>query len=162
VIGFYLVFHGHPRACTDRAVAFSPSATLDLVRDWAMLATGPSAITVTEVEATSFAQVYLENRRVKADDVQVHFCPDGTAEASGKVAARGLTAHVLVKGRLAVGGAAPAIEVYSVRAGSLPDAIARRLIDPALSRARLQELGLPGHIEGVDYHDASITIRGGP
>lgn len=160
--GIFLVFRGQPTPCTDHAAAFSPSATLDLVRDWEKLTTGPATITVNEMEATSFAQVYLEDRGVKVDDVQVHFCADGTAEATGKLTARGLTANVLVKGRLAANGAPPAIEVDSVRAGSLPDAVARRLIDPALSRARLQELGLPGHIDSVQYNDGSIAIRGGP
>src|SRR3989304_3918379 len=83
---------------------------------------GRGGLGVSELQATSGGVAFLDGGDVPVDELQVCFCPDGSAEASGKIDVAGLSAKIVVKGTLDLSGDKPRIEIESVRAGSLPSA----------------------------------------
>src|SRR3972149_2889968 len=116
VIGAVLAFSGSPEPCIDRESVPSTAASDEL--DAARRA------------FRARAAACLDEKDVPVDRLQVYFCPDGSAEASGEIDVAGLSAKVVVKGTLDLSGDKPRIEIESVRAGSLPRAVAQPAVGP--------------------------------
>ncbi|MCZ7578211.1 MAG: hypothetical protein M5U18_14575 [Dehalococcoidia bacterium] len=74
----------------------------------------------SEAEVTSRGVAYVEERDVPIKDLQIYFCPDGTAEAKGKVNVLGRDVSVLARGTLDVSGGQNRIVVDELKAGNLP------------------------------------------
>ena len=161
LIGF-LVFKGSPRPCVDRVVSQSPLALGQLVGDWSRVLRGTTTITVNEDEATSYGADYLRLKDVPVDDLRVHFCPDGTPEATARVKAVGLKTNVLVRGRLDVSGHQPKIVIEEVRAGSLPGWLSKPMVDFLVREQKFVTLVLPGRISSIRYTDGAAIVTAGP
>ena len=161
LIGF-LIFKGSPRPCVDRIVSQSPVALGQLATDWARVLRGETTITVNEEEATSYGADYLRLKDVPVDDLRLHFCPDGTPEATARVKAAGLKANVLVRGKLDVGGPQPKIVIEDVRAGSLPGWLSKPLVDLIVREQKFVTLDVPGRITSVRYTDGAAIVVAGP
>jgi hypothetical protein len=96
------------------------------------------------------------------DSVQVHFCSDGMAEASGTVKLLGLRTKVVARGTLDPSGTRPRIRISSIRAGNLPSAVARPVVERILDSSGVLMPSFKEHLTAVQIDDGSATISGGP
>ena len=113
-----LIATGDPAACVDRRSAVSQSAvdSLQLKWDTFKAAGSPASVQFTEAEVTSRGVAYLDERDVPIKDLQVYFCPDGKAEAKGKVNVLSRDVSVLIRGTLdAAGVSLAAIQALNER-----------------------------------------------
>jgi hypothetical protein len=165
VVGAVLAVTGTPEACVDREVPSSPIETIGLVANWAAFeaqaSRGEATIDVTEAQATSIGTQYIEEKDVPVEDLQVFFCPDGTAEAAGKVSALGISANVVVRGTLDLSGAKPQIQIDEIKAGNLPSSASTSLVNFVLERKDFRTLDIEPRLLEIDYADGTATIRGG-
>ncbi|MPZ47925.1 MAG: hypothetical protein GEU75_01175 [Dehalococcoidia bacterium] len=161
-----LVFTGSPDACVDRAVTPSAEASSALVSAWrdfeSAAVAGGAEITVTELQATSRGVEYIEEKDVPVEDLQVYFCPDGTAEASGKIVVAGLKGKIVVRGTLDLGGDKPGIQIDEIQAGNLPSALAKPAIDLILNTGNFRTLDLDVRLTSIEYGDGAATVTGEP
>jgi hypothetical protein len=90
----------------------------------------------------------------------VYFCPQGYAEASGKVKILGLKSKVVVRGTLDLSGPQPEIVIQSVRAGNLPSAAAKPVVNAVLNAGNLKTLDIDERITNLAITDgqAAVTV----
>ena len=166
IVGGVLIFTGTPQACVDRVVTVSPAASQALEVKWdafsAAIASAPGSVTFDETEVTSRGVEYLDEKDVPLDELQVYFCPQGYAEATGKMDVLGQTASVLIRGTLDLSGPTPVIDVQSVKAGNLPGGIATTVVNQILDQAGVKELDLDENLTGIAYVDGQATLDGAP
>ena len=166
VIGAVLAFSGSPEPCIDRESVPSTAASDELDAAWrafrARAAAGPAELRVSELQATSRGVAYLDEKDVPVDRLQVYFCPDGSAEASGEIDMAGVSAKVVVKGTLDLSGDEPRIEIESVRAGSLPSAVAKPAVDLILDTGNVRTLDLDVNLTAIEFSDGQATLSGAP
>jgi hypothetical protein len=166
IIAAALAFTGEPDACVDRVSAPSAAAADGLDTAWRAFkqraASGQATIQITELQATSRGVEYVEEKDVPVDELQVYFCPDGTAEAAGKVSIAGLKSKVVVAGTLDLSGKEPRIQIDSLRAGSLPSAVAKPVIDLILNTGDFRTLRVGVKLLSIRFADGSATVAGGP
>jgi hypothetical protein len=147
-------------------VPVSAAAEARMRANWeafkAQARSGPATIDFTEEEVTSRGVSYVEEKDMPVEGLQVYFCPDGHAEAYGKVSAGPLDSKVLVKGTLDLSGDRPRLAVDSVEAGNLPSALAKPVIDQVLDRSGARTLDLSVPLRTISYADGRTTITGGP
>jgi len=153
-----LLFSG-ARPCADRSSQPSALARASLGAKWLALSLTPVPIAVTEREATSAAAVYIQERDVPVHNVQIHFCSDGTAEATGTLRVLGLPIRVVAKGTIDFSGAAPRILFDKIEAGRLPSAIARPVIEAVLPES-LYYPRIPGGTITIVYVDRAANVSG--
>src|SRR5207248_2957424 len=108
------------------------------------LLTSSASITISEQEATSFGADYLAAMDLPVEGLQVHFCPDATAEAKGHLGISRFGSNIVVKGTVDAGGPRAAIHIDEVKAGNLPSAVAKPLLEAYLEKRDLKTLDLPG------------------
>lgn len=105
---------------------------------------------------------YLNDKGVPLDDLQVYLCPQGYAEARGKIDLLGQSVDVLIRGTLDPTGAQPKIDVRKVEAGNLPSGIATTIVNQVLDQANVKTLDLDEHPTGISYVDGEVTLTGEP
>jgi hypothetical protein len=166
VIGLVLIFTGDPQPCVSRAATVSQQANDALLARWAQFAAdsanGPASVTIDESAATSRGVAYANEKDLPIENLQVYFCPDGTAEAKAKVTTAGISANVLIKGTLDTSGTTASIDVQSIKAGNLPSAIARPIVDQLLDRNGARTFDLGVRVTSITFADGSATFEGGP
>ena len=156
--GAFLMTNGTPSPCADRSVDPAPASTGELQSNWldvgSQVVSGQTVqLQVNEDEATIIAAGYLDAKHVPVDKLRIYFCPDGTAEATGKVGVLGVDSNVLIKGRLDVGGPAPVIEIDEVQAGSFPSFLAKHVVNMLVDQHDARTLPLVERISAIEYHD---------
>jgi len=163
----FLILTGKPKACVDRAVNPAPPPSQELQANWqqmrAQVAAGQTiSLAVTELQATSRGVEYLDESDVPVDDFVIHFCPDHSAEAQGRIDVLGLGSNVLVKGRLDVSGEKPRVKLDSFKAGNFPSFIAKRAVQLLLDEKDVRTLDLFDNIEDVEYRDGEVVVTVAP
>jgi hypothetical protein len=154
-----LLVSGAPKACVDRSSEPSVFAAAGLTAKWLAFTLAPVSVSVTETEATSMAAIYLRQVDVPVDDGQISFCPDGTAEATGKLKLLGLPTRILAKGTIDFSGPSPKIEFDDIKAGHLPSSIVRPAVEAILPR-RFYYPPIPGRVARVVYADGRANVSG--
>ncbi|HEX5370506.1 MAG TPA: hypothetical protein VFY10_13920 [Dehalococcoidia bacterium] len=165
--GAFLMASGTPAPCVDRSVDPAPPSTGNLETDWfdvgQQVANGQTIqLQVNEDEATTIAAGYLDAKNVPVSDLRVYFCPDGTAEATGRVGTLGVDSNVLIKGRLNIQGSEPAIEIDEVHAGNFPSFLAKHVVNLLVDQHDARTLPLVQHISAIEYHDGEATVTLSP
>jgi hypothetical protein len=164
VIGIILTVTGNPKPCVDRTITPSTAAATALRADWdafkAAAAAGPATVTFSETQVTSRGVEYIDEKDAPVEDLQVYFCPDGTAQATGKVKALGLSANVVVSGTLDLSGEDPRIVVDSVKAGNLPGFLGTRVVNTVLDQGDLREFEFSVRLTSISYGDTEVTLGG--
>ena len=165
----FLVFNGTPQPCVDRSIQPAPEADEELQANWLTVLDGVSRgervqLSVTEEQASILGQGYLDARDVPVDDLRVYFCPDGTAEATGRVSTGilGLGSNVLVKGTVDVEGGRNRVDLDEVLVGEFPDFLARRVYDLLVNEDGLRDLPITQHLEAIEYRDGEAIVTVGP
>ncbi|MEP7216237.1 MAG: hypothetical protein ABI782_08285 [Anaerolineaceae bacterium] len=161
-----LMLTGDPSPCVDRTVAGPPEAAAALMARWETFKTsatkGAANVTFTESEVTARGIAYKDEKGAPVEDLQVYFCPDGRAQARGKVTALGLSTHVLVTGTLDLTGEQPRILVTDAQAGNLPGALGRRVVDSVLDQGDLRTLRLGARLTSIGYADGTVRLESPP
>lgn len=156
-----LIATGDPAACVDRRSAVSQDAVDSLQAKWDdFKAAGPgAAMAITEPEATSRGVAYLEERDVPIKDLQVYFCPDGMAEAKGKVNVLGRDVSIVVRGYLDVSGGQNRIVVDELKAGNLPPWLGTAVVNQVIDRNNVRDLPLGLTLSSSTSTDGVHTLR---
>jgi hypothetical protein len=166
--GAFFAFTGTPSPCVDRELNPAPGANQQLQANWLRAIDGISAgervtLSVTEGQASSIGDGYLDNKGVPVEDLRVYFCPGGEgAQATGKVGLLGIGANVLVEGRLDVTGERPRVELDHVRAGRIPGFISRPLLDLLVDRDDVLTLSALENVSAIEYLDGEALVTIGP
>jgi hypothetical protein len=165
----FLVFDGKPQACVDRSLQPAPQPDGRVLEDWLnaldrVRAGEEVRLSVSEDQATVIGQDYLDSKDVPVDDLRVYFCPDGTAEATGKVRAGilGLKSNVLVKGTLDVDGDQPRLIFDKVYVGEFPDFLARPAFELFVDEDDVRNIPLVDNITAIEYHDGAADVTLSP
>jgi hypothetical protein len=156
-----LIATGDPAACVTRRSEVSQAAVDSLQAKWDdFRAAGPgAAMAVTEPEATSRGVAYLEERDVPIKDLQVYFCPDGLAEAKGKVTVLGRDVSIVVRGYLDVSGGQNRIVVDELKAGNLPPWLGTAVVNQVIDRNNVRDLPLGLTLTSSTGTDGVHTLR---
>ncbi len=166
IAGAALIFTGSPAACADRVITPDAASSRQLRAQWRdygqQAARGPAEVTFTEQQVTSRGVEYVGEKNVSVEELQVYFCPDGTAEASGKIEVLGMKAKVVLRGTLDISGDRPRIQIHGARAGNLPAAIAKPAVDLILDTDNLRALNIKEPIGSITYSDGRTRIRSVP
>jgi hypothetical protein len=162
-LGGYLAFTGAPQPCVDRDSAPAPSAGQTLAENWRQLAnvlagSQDVALVITEDEASAFGAEYLEDRDMPVEDFRLYFCPGGYAEATGKVGILGIHSNVLLRGTIDVSGRENRVDIDAVRAGRIPDFIARPLVGLFVDEENVVELPLAERITAIEYRNGTALV----
>lgn len=158
-----LLFTGSPSPCVDREVVASSRAEQAMRDRWvefvAKAETGRASVTFTEVELTSRAVTYVEEKDLPVKKITIYACPDGLGEALMTVDATIGTFDVLLRGNLDLSGDVPVIRVDSVDAGNVPGFIAKPIVDQILDRGGARKPDLDVELDSVRVDDGSVTIK---
>ena len=164
VIAAILLVTGSPQPCVDRQNAYAAGASADLRARWELFkdqtADGPANIVMSELEVTSRGIEYIDEKDLPVKDLQVYFCPDGHAEAVGRIEILGLDSNVVVEGTLDLSGERPQIRVTRVRAGNLPSAVGTRAVNLVLDQGDARTLQLGPKITSIGYADTVAVMEG--
>jgi hypothetical protein len=163
----FLVLTGAPNPCIDRSMTPAPPPNQALQANWTELVSRVSAgeavaLSVTEDQATMLAEEHLRDKDVPVADMRIVFCPDGSTEAFGKVTVAGLDSDVLVKGRLDVDGEQPRVHIDSIKAGSLPNFVARGLLDMLWEGEEARTLPVELSILSMQVNSGEAIVVVGP
>jgi hypothetical protein len=165
----FLVFNGAPEPCVDRSIQPAPEADTDLQANWLDVLDGVSRgervqLSVTEEQASILGQGYLDARGVPVEDLRVYFCPDGTAEATGRVhtGLLGLESNVLVKGTLAIDSGTNRIDIDEVHVGQFPNFLASRAYDLLIDENDIRNLPIAENIDEIEYRDGEAIVTVAP
>jgi hypothetical protein len=158
LVGGLLIFTGSPTPCAARDIAYSSAASQELRTQWRALAQRGGTGNFTETQATSRGVDYVNEKDAPVEELQVYFCQQGYAEASGKVKIMGLKSKVVVRGTLDLSGPQPEIVIQSVRAGNLPSAAAKPVVNAILNAGNLKTLDINERITQLTYSDAQVAV----
>lgn len=165
----FLVFNGTPQPCVDRFAQPAPEADEELQANWLDVLDGVSRgervqLSVTEEQASILGQGYLDARDFPVDDFHVYFCPDGIAEATGRVSIGilGLGSNVLVKGTVDVEGGVNRVDLDEVHVGEFPDFLARRVYDLLVDEDGIRNLPIAQNIDEIEYRDGEALVTVAP
>ena len=166
-LGLFLLLRDvSPPVCAARAIPTGAAASQQLRANWRTFgeqaARGPASIQLTEEQATSRGVEYIREKDAPVEALYVRFCAGGFGEASGKVSILGRHVNTVVRGTLDLSGPKPRIKITSVRAGSLPDAMARPIVNRILDAGDLRTLNLDEHLTGIRFDEGTAAIEGGP
>jgi len=159
-VGGILIFTGSPQPCAARDIPYSSAASQELRAQYKALALRGGTGNFSEAQATSRGVDYVNEKDAPVEDLQVYFCPQGYAEASGKVKILGLKSKVVVRGTLDLSGPQPEIVIQSVRAGNLPSAAAKPVVNAVLNAGNLKTLDIDERISNLAITDgqAAVTV----
>jgi hypothetical protein len=166
LVGGTLAFTGEPAACVNRTVTPSTDASAALRAAWAdfgrRAAANRDSLEVTEEQATSRAVQYLDEHDVPVEGLQIYFCPDGHAEAVGEIDVAGLKSKVVVEGTLDLSGSDPTIQIDEIRAGNLPNSVAKPAVDFLMDRGDFRTLRLRENLIVLVFTDGVATVTAEP
>jgi hypothetical protein len=158
LVGAILIFTGSPTPCAARSIVPTSAASQELRANWRALAQRGGTGSFTELQATSRGVDYINEKDAPVEDLQVYFCPQGYAEASGKVKILGMKSTVVVRGTLDLSGPQPQIDIQQVRAGNLPSAAARPVVNAILNAGNLKTLDINERITQLVYTDGQVAV----
>jgi hypothetical protein len=158
LVGAILIFTGSPSPCAARSIQYSAAASQELRANFKALAARGGTGNFNETQATSRGIDYINEKDAPVEDLQVYFCPGGYAEATGKVKILGMKSKVVVRGTLDLSGPQPQIDIQSVRAGNLPSAAARPVVNAILNAGNLKTLDIAERITQLQYSDGSVAV----
>jgi hypothetical protein len=158
LVGGILIFTGAPQPCAARDIQYSAAASQQLRAQWLAIAKTGGTVNFTETQATSRGVDYVNEKGAPVEDLQVYFCPQGYAEASGKVKVLGMKSKVVVRGTLDLSGPQPQIDIQSVRAGNLPSAAARPVVNAILNAGNFKTLDINERITQLQYTDGGVAV----
>ncbi len=149
------------------APAYSPLGLIEFDRKWVVFLGGlelgvPGSVSLTNDEATSKAQAYLDEKTDQVKDVRICFAP-GKARASAQIrdVALGRTLSVRMEGSLDLSGPHPRLQIDSLHAGWLPLVGPARTAVADLVNDKLADLEISHQMSlSLGYNDA--TVRGQP
>jgi len=156
-----LVFTGDPKPCVDRMSTPSQASAASALDRWAQFrvdaAAAPGSITFDELEATSRANQYLNEKGIEISNPQVYFCPAGRGQVKGTVNQFGRDINVLLEGHVDTTQDPPVIILDEVKAGNLPSAVAKQIVDRLdRNNVRTLDFGIP--ISAVNVVDGQVTV----
>lgn len=159
----FLVFSGAPSPCVDRAIDPAPESDQALQANWLALLQGVAGgetvtLSITEEQASVLGEGYLRGRDVPAEDVRVHFCPDGTTEVTGTLKLLGLKSDVRARGYLDTTGTQPRVEIESVDAGRFPSSLSRHLLNTVMDEERVLTLPLAVNINELEVTNGEAIV----
>jgi hypothetical protein len=160
ILVLVLLLTGDPKPCVNRTSVVTTAAAQAADAKWEAFkaAKAGAAVAFNEQEATSRGTAYADERGVPMRNLQVYFCPDGRAEARGKVSFLGRDISILIRGHLDVTDGRNRIEVDSVKAGNLPSQIGTRIADELLNRNNARDLPLEITLKSSVTTDGSHTL----
>lgn len=155
-----LMFTGNPAPCVNRTSTPSSAAAESLQSKWDAFkaANGGTNVQFSELEVTSRAVAYLQQRDVPVSNLQVYFCPDGKAQAKGQVSVLGRTANVLLTGHLDVSGGQNVVVIDSVQAGNLPSFLGTTVVNQVIDRNNVRNLPLGLTLTSATNADGSTRL----
>ena len=111
---------------------------------------------------TSRGVDWVEQKNAPIDDLQVYFCPQGYAEATGKVSILGLKSKVVVRGTVDFSGPQPEVVILSVRAGRLPSSVAKPIVERVIDAANVRTVDIDEHVTSVEFapDGGKVTVTG--
>jgi hypothetical protein len=155
VVGGVLIFTGSPTPCGNGPIPVSSQASQQMRAAWKEFAVraarAPANAAFTESQITSRGVDYIKEKNAPIEELQVFFCPQGYAEASGKVKVLGLNSTVVVRGTVDVSGPKPVVKILSVRAGNLPGSVAKPIVDRVLDAANVRTIDIDEHVTNVVF-----------
>lgn len=164
-VAVVLVVTGSPEACSDRVIAPSPQAIVELQNKWdgfkRQASTGAAEVMFTEIEVTSRGIEFLKREGVPLENLQVFFCGEGFADATVTFVGGGPAVDLLVRGTLDISGDGPKIEIQSVQAGNLPGFVPLEGMLAVLDDAA-KTLNLGVNLTAVIFSEKQVILRGGP
>ena len=119
------------------------------------------AITLTESEVTSKGVAYLKDEGVDVANLQVFFCPNGVAQATGTYSGAGPSIDFLAEGTLDLSGTQPKIDVTSLKTGRMPDWLPLAKAITAFSEDA-RKLNLKIRLTNIQFTGGQVDITGGP
>lgn len=165
LVGAALIFTGTPKPCVDREVPSSTAVSNAMRARWKAFerqaATSPASIIYTEEDITSRGVDYIDEKSIPVKKLQVYFCPEGYAEATGTVDIPGPDADVLVRGTLDLSGPEPYIDIQDIKIGNLPAFIGTRVVETALGDD-WKSLDLKVRLTDIAISDGEVELEGGP
>ena len=165
VVSAALVYTGSPSPCVDREVLVSSGARIQLQdkRDAFKLRSVSAATseTFTESEVTSRGVEFLADEGIDIENLQVFFCEEGYAEATGTFVGGGPNVDLLVRGTLDFTGDLPRIDIDEIRGGNLPGFLpVGALVDSIDDEAKTLDISV--NLTGITYGDGVVSIQGAP
>jgi hypothetical protein len=168
-LALLLVFRGHPGECGDgRVIDSNPGLAFAYDQRWidfnTTLTSGlPATLDVTESEATSRAELFLDTASAPVDDVRVCFVEEG-ADVNGTLSTPfGWDVDVRLKGNVDLSGRHPEAELDSVRIGALPAFVTHpfrglvsRIVDDQMDRIEMD------HRLSVELQEGRAIVSGQP
>lgn len=165
VVGVALVVAGSPGVCAARQVQVGTQYSQALQGKWsqfkAQAGTGPAEVTFTEAEITSRGREYLQQEGVAVDNLVVHLCQEGYAQATGVYTGAPVAVDMLAQGTLDLSGPSPRLDVQKIQAGSLPGFLSTAVLANVLSEES-KTLRLSVKLKAVSFGDGQIVVTGGP
>jgi len=168
---FLLAITGSPGECDSdgRTIVADLSSAASFQQKWddmndTLDAGQPSSAAFTESEATSRAQVWVEQNDAPVSDLRLCFNVDG-GSGSAKVDIPFVPGdvNVLVKGTLDLTGDKPKVEVTDIEMGRLPGPVASRIEDFITRLIDHETDGITlKHDYGLQFADGQVTITGQP
>ncbi|HEY8171476.1 MAG TPA: hypothetical protein VIH21_00190 [Dehalococcoidia bacterium] len=164
-----LTFKGTPGNCGgNRPIENNPGLAFAYDDRWfdfnTTLTSGlPATLAVTESEATSRAQLFLDSASAPIDSVRLCFT-DGGADINGTLDTPfGGDIAVRVGGTADLSGQHPKAEITSMRIGGLPAFVTRpfRGLVSGIIDDQLDDVELD-HRLTVDLHEGEAVVRGEP
>ncbi len=162
-IGAALVYTGSPKACSDHNVAVSGVWEVQARNKWDTFKTeavgGEALLIYNESEVTSIAVEHLEANDVPIEDLQIYFCEEGYAEATGRLTGGGPSIEILARGTLDFSGPLPKVEITKIRAGNLPKFLrVARIVTGLTEDAR--ELDLDVRFTSISFSAGGVQLTG--
>jgi hypothetical protein len=155
VVGGILIFTGSPTPCGNGPIAVSSEASQQMRTAWKEFALraarAPANAAFNESQITSRGVDYVKEKNAPIEDLQIHFCAQGYAEAYGKVKVLALNSKVVVRGTVDVSGPKPVVTILSVKAGNLPSSVAKPIVDRVIDAANIRTLDIDEHVTNVVF-----------
>ena len=164
-VGAALVYTGTPEPCVDRVVSVSIGDRVEFQTKWDGFKLRSASALASEIfnesQVTAKGVQFLEEEDVDIEDLQVFFCQEGYAEATGTVVIAGPDINFLVRGTLDLSDQFPRIDIEKVQAGNLPGflrlgGVANSIDDDS----KILETSV--NLTGIEFSDGEVTIRGAP
>lgn len=171
VVLFFMAVVGSPGSCEteDRPISYSPLLAASFQEKWDQLddtldAGQESSVVLNEGEATSRAQLWVEEHDVPVSDLLFCFSAEGgSASAKLDVPFFPGDVDVLVRGTMDLTGEHPEAEIEEIEAGGLPGRFTD-LVEGfvnGLIEDQTEEITLT-HDYNVAFGEGEVAVSGGP
>jgi hypothetical protein len=163
--GLGMAFAGDPGDCGDgRQISVDPGLAAEYDARWALFvdrvrAGSPATIVVTESEATSRVRQFLAAQDAPIREARICFVAGGS-DATGMISTPfGRDVKVRASATVDLSGPRPVVDVYDIRIGGLPGAVARPFEARVTRVVREQAERIPlGHSMSAEIRDGEVAI----